>query len=152
MNTPQFVRYEGGFDFEAGLAEAKKNPAYWQEDILVDVAGHISQELEIRQMTQADLAAKLGVKPAYVSRVLRGHENLTLQSLAKIAFAFDKKWECLLVDQEAHVGLYTMIFDNITVPVTKRAVTTTIPANRSTDADTSFADYPLEKPHVAIPA
>jgi transcriptional regulator with XRE-family HTH domain len=143
MNTPQFVRYEGGFDFDAGLEDAKKNPAYWQEDLLIKVAERLSSELENHQMTQADLAAKLGVKPAYISRVLRGQENLTLQSLAKIAFAFDKKWECMLVAQEAHVGLYTMDYGT---PVTRCVMTTTtIPANRTPESDNNFADYTLEK-------
>lgn len=150
MNTPQFVRYEGGFDFDAGLEQAKKNPAYWQEDLLINVAERLSRELETHQMTQAELAAKLGVKPAYISRVLRGHENLTLESLAKIAFAFDKKWECMLVPQEAHVGLYSMAYDT---PVTKCAVmTTTIPANRTRESENNFADYTLEKTYDPIPA
>lgn len=153
MNTPQFVRYEGEFNFASALEEAKKHPEYWQEDILVDVAHHIAQELESRQMTQADLAAKLNVRPAYVSRVLCGHENLTLQTLAKIAFAFDKKWECMLVDQDAHLGLYTLAFDNRTIPVTKRAVTITMPAAAS--EDDSFATpatVNLEKTYDPIPA
>ena len=105
MSKPRFVRYEGGFDFAAALQDASKNAAYWQEDLLIEVARRIADELDARNMTQAELAGKLGVKPAYISRVLRGHENLTLQTLAKIAFFLGKRWNCLLVDQPATTGL-----------------------------------------------
>ena len=101
MKEPRFVRYEGSFDFAASLQEAAKNPAYWQEDLLIEVAHGIADELAARNMNQADLAGRLGVKPAYISRVLRGHENLTLQTLAKIAFVLGKRWDCLLVPQGA---------------------------------------------------
>jgi len=100
MQKPSFVRYEGGFNFDAALHDASKNAAYWQEGLLIEVARRITDEMEARNMTQADLAGKLGVKPAYISRVLRGHENLTLQTLAKIAFVLGKRWACILVDQE----------------------------------------------------
>ena len=106
MNKTQFVRYEGGFDFESALEAAKKHPAYWQEDLLLTVANRLSSEMAAQGVTQAEIARRLTVSPAYVSRVLRGHENLTLQTLAKIAFELGKRWECLVVNMNERLTLY----------------------------------------------
>jgi transcriptional regulator with XRE-family HTH domain len=106
MKETQFVRYEGAFDFEAGLEAAKKHPAYWQEDLLLTVANRLSSEMAAQGITQAELARRLDVSPAYVSRLLRGHENLTLQTLARIAFELGRRWECLVVSLNECMILY----------------------------------------------
>ncbi|MDD5706550.1 MAG: helix-turn-helix transcriptional regulator [Kiritimatiellae bacterium] len=154
MNTPQFVRYEGGFDFAAALQKARENPAYWQEDILLDVAHRLSQELDDRDMTQADLASKLGVKPGYISRVLRGHENLTLQTLAKIAFALGKRWECMLVDQGAHIALFTCSVSNGMDPAKAihHAETATISVASNEDYNDDTSAYGKETHYAVISA
>jgi len=40
-------------------------------------------------LTQAKVAEALGCEPDYVSRIERGRENLTLESLARIAALLD---------------------------------------------------------------
>lgn len=148
MNTPRFVRSESDFNFSSALEEAREHPAYWQEDILVDVAHHLARELESRKMTQADLASKLGVKPGYISRVLRGHENLTLKTLAKIAFILGKRWECMLVSQGDHIALfscYASSSPDSDMRTIHRAETTTIPIAGDEESDDDMSEYGEEK-------
>ena len=46
------------------------------------VALAIRRELRIRKMSQQDLAHMMGVSPQYVGRVLKGRENLTLETIS----------------------------------------------------------------------
>jgi len=41
-----------------------------------------------------------------ITKSLRGHANLTIESLAKIAFALGKKWECVMVNAKDKENLY----------------------------------------------
>ena len=40
-------------------------------------------------MTQKELAEKLGVKESFISRILAGHENLTLKTITKLESALE---------------------------------------------------------------
>lgn len=45
--------------------------------------------METLGMTQADLARAIGKSPAYVSRILNGDTNFTLETMAALAMAVD---------------------------------------------------------------
>lgn len=44
-------------------------------------------------MTQKDIAERLGMGEAYVSHCLRGHKNMTLRTMSKLARAMDYRIE-----------------------------------------------------------
>ncbi len=44
-----------------------------------------------KNLTQAELADKIGVKQAYIARLESGTANPTVESLAKVASALDKR-------------------------------------------------------------
>jgi len=102
------VRKKNGYSFEEGLKRAKKHFAYYEEGLFIDVAARIIDAMEARGVTRSDLARRLEVSPAYVTKVLRGHANLSLESLAKLAFALNLKWECLLIPKNSRVGLLSL--------------------------------------------
>lgn len=56
---------------------------------VLDFADKVDAELARRQMTRAELAARAGVKPSYISRVLNNPENITLQTLFRLANALE---------------------------------------------------------------
>lgn len=59
--------------------------AYAQERLIVDAAELISQLMEERGLSRADLARLLGYRSrAAVTRILSGRTNLTLRSLGEI--------------------------------------------------------------------
>jgi plasmid maintenance system antidote protein VapI len=55
-----------------------KEPSRWMEKALRD---------EANGMSQKDLATKTGVSPQQVSKLLKGNENLTLETIAKLEAA-----------------------------------------------------------------
>jgi transcriptional regulator with XRE-family HTH domain len=62
---------------------------YGFETVVVDLAEQIDQYLKARGVTRAELAERAGVKPSYISRVLNNPENITLQTLFRLANALE---------------------------------------------------------------
>ena len=62
--------------------ERKQNEA-WQ-DISFAIAVKILRRLRELKLTQKELADKLEVSPQYMNKVVKGKENLTLETIAKI--------------------------------------------------------------------
>lgn len=54
-----------------------------------DIAFDILERLDDLNWTQKDLAAKMGVSPQYVSKLVKGSENLTLETLVKLQDILD---------------------------------------------------------------
>jgi len=69
-------------------AESRKLNKRW-----LDYSHYISMamldKMEESEMTQTQLANKLGCSQQYVSRVLKGSENLSLETICKIEDALD---------------------------------------------------------------
>lgn len=53
-------------------------------DKAASIAITVLMLLDREKMTKQQLAEKMGVKPQYVSRVVKGHANLTLDTIAKL--------------------------------------------------------------------
>lgn len=76
-----------------------KEPSRWMEKALRDeaneawlerssnIALRILGALQLNRMSQKDLAEKTGVSPQQVSKLLKGNENLTLETIAKLEAA-----------------------------------------------------------------
>lgn len=54
------------------------------------IALTIRRELKAQGMSQQHLAAKMGLSPQYVGRILKGQENLTLETISKLEVAVGK--------------------------------------------------------------
>ena len=53
-------------------------------DKAASIAITVLMLLDREKMTKQQLAEKMGVKPQYVSRIVKGHANLTLDTIAKL--------------------------------------------------------------------
>ncbi len=52
--------------------------------IAVRILREIRAQKPINGMTQKNLASKMGVSPQYINKVVKGKENLTIETIAKI--------------------------------------------------------------------
>lgn len=115
---------DNGFSFSDSLERAKKHSAYFEEDLLVTVAERVVSAMKKQGVPRSGLARKMGVSPAYITKILRGQANLGLETLAKLAFALEMKWECLLIPPDCSVNVITgcdasgEIFTSLTKTVT----------------------------------
>jgi hypothetical protein len=55
----------------------------------------------VLKMTNAALAESTGVSPAYITKVLRGSENFTLETMTKLAIAVGGKVRIHIADRDA---------------------------------------------------
>ena len=76
-----------GLTFQENLAEAREHPAYWSYLSMLEFIDRLVAEMDSQGVSAAELARRMGTSRAWVSRVLRGENNLTVASMGKLAFA-----------------------------------------------------------------
>lgn len=77
-------------NLKAWLDESEKNQRLLsQEALILEVSEAIWAALEKLKMTKADLARALGSSKANVTQLLDGRRNMTLRTLADIAYKLD---------------------------------------------------------------
>ncbi len=62
-----------------------------QEILVVSATELISQLLEEKSVSRAELARRIGKSKAFVTQILRGRHNMTLRTLADLAWAFEAR-------------------------------------------------------------
>lgn len=73
--------------FQDELETSRKTFAYRLEKILIQLGEDICRLMRDQQISRADVAKRLGVSRAYVTRVLNGNPNLTIKTLLKLSDA-----------------------------------------------------------------
>ena len=77
------------------FSRAEKSPrwkaAYGRADMEVKLAIQIAQARERADLTQAELAQEIGTTQSVISRIERADQNLTLETLSRIAQALDAR-------------------------------------------------------------
>ena len=58
-------------------------------DDFVVIAGHIRKTLNEKEWTQTELAEKMDVTPQALTRIMKGRQNLSLQTIRKIEQVLD---------------------------------------------------------------
>ncbi|MBX9658875.1 MAG: helix-turn-helix domain-containing protein [Nitrospiraceae bacterium] len=69
------------------LEAARNTFEYRLEKILFEVAEQVCKLIESQGMTRSELAKRLGVTPAYITKILNGNPNLTIKSLLMLSEA-----------------------------------------------------------------
>jgi transcriptional regulator with XRE-family HTH domain len=62
---------------------------FHRESFILDVTEGICAQMQEQGTSRAQLAERLGTTKSFVSQVLNGHRNMTLGTLADIAFALE---------------------------------------------------------------
>jgi ribosome-binding protein aMBF1 (putative translation factor) len=74
----------------AWLTEATANQIKTEAAIkAMQIAIHIGNTLESKGISQKTLASKLQVSPQYISRLLKGKQNLSLETITALELALD---------------------------------------------------------------
>jgi transcriptional regulator with XRE-family HTH domain len=73
--------------FDDLIRSAESDPRFWMQVALQEYVHSLESMMEARDgMTKAKLAELVGVKAPTVSRWLNGNENLTVESMCRMAF------------------------------------------------------------------
>jgi len=72
-----------------------------KEGTLLDATEELFQALQDAGITKTELAEKLNKTPAFVSKLFRGSHNMTLKTLAEVAYTLDKRVRVKLIEKSA---------------------------------------------------
>lgn len=85
--------------FSILFQEVEKDSKFHAEEMKIEIAEQIFCAMERRNLNQAQLADKLGLDKSYISKVLKGNINLTIETLAKIGHELEVVWKIKLEEQ-----------------------------------------------------
>lgn len=75
------------YDVQELIGQAKADDTYWTELALLEFSEDVIARMEHLGMSRSELAQRIDSSPAYVTKILRGSSNFTLQSMVKISRA-----------------------------------------------------------------
>jgi transcriptional regulator with XRE-family HTH domain len=70
------------------VKETESSVEYWTDVAVNDFARELQALMKLRNVSNAELARRLGVERQYISKLLGG-ANVTLQTMVKLALALD---------------------------------------------------------------
>jgi plasmid maintenance system antidote protein VapI len=85
---------------------------YMGEHIKVQIAVAIKKAMDEKGINRTSLAKFLNTSPAYITKVLRGDANLTIESMAKFSHALDKCLHLHLTNRDFDVKWVEVISRN----------------------------------------
>lgn len=80
-----------------------QDPQYWAEHTKLDFAYSLDRMLNQRGMTRTAMATALNSSPAYITKVMRGDANLTIETMAKLALAIGGRVHVHISDADNRV-------------------------------------------------
>jgi len=84
-------------------AKLESTPAYQAEKLAVAFLAELSTFMQNHDLSNAELARRAGVSPAYITKVFRGPSNLSIETLTKLADAVGCKVHLHLANHGADV-------------------------------------------------
>jgi transcriptional regulator with XRE-family HTH domain len=73
--------------FKELFDQAKGRDTYWVTSLILDFTEELHKMMEANGVSRSELARRLGVSPAYITKVLRGNVNFTLDSMVRLVRA-----------------------------------------------------------------
>lgn len=75
--------------FASLFAKLETSPTYQAEKLAVAFLAELNVQMHSKQVSNAELARRMDVSPAYITKIFRGPSNLSIETLAKLAVALD---------------------------------------------------------------
>ena len=73
--------------FKELFDQAKERDTYWVTSLILDFTEGLHKMMEANGVSRSELARRLEVSPAYITKVLRGNVNFTLDSMVRLVRA-----------------------------------------------------------------
>jgi transcriptional regulator with XRE-family HTH domain len=123
------------YNAQALFDEAKNSDAYWIEKALLEFTEDVIGRMEHLNMSRSELASKIDASPAYVTKILRGSTNFTLQSMVRIGRALGCELRTHLQSEGTQSRWLDLL---VSKPVTRRIRTSHELKNLKSQYSTAF--------------
>lgn len=110
------------------IEQAKKSDSYWVEKAKLDFALELNKFIKASRMSNKEVAERLGTSPAYITKILKGDANFTIESMVKAARAANAKVHISIIDDRESARSWIALND-----IKKR--------NKSTHVNVSKTDF-----------
>jgi transcriptional regulator with XRE-family HTH domain len=87
--------------FSELIRDARSRDDYWIEDAILKFTMRLHEVMQEQGISKTELARRLGVSQPYVTRVLKGSDNLTVGTMVKLARAVGASLQISLQESEA---------------------------------------------------
>lgn len=111
--------------------EARRRDSYWVEKAIIDFTCDLEGFMKAQGVSKSELARKIDSSPAYITKVLRGNANFTIESLVKLSRAVGGKLH-LHVAKEEEAPLW--------LPIAFKPVEVSYPAETRLSATVEIGD------------
>ena len=78
--------------FNSFLERSRETDAYWAEKAILEFTEKAIDQMEANRISRSELAKRLGKKPAFVTKLLRGDNNFTFDTACRICRALDMEF------------------------------------------------------------
>lgn len=85
----------------AWFEDLKETPEYHAEQLKTEFALEIERIMRRYGITKSELARRMGTSPAYITKVLRGDANVTIETMAKLAWHVEARIHLHLTAKDA---------------------------------------------------
>ena len=75
--------------FQNMLERSKKRDKFWVETAILEFTEEMAARMDQLKVTNSQLAERLNVNPAFVTKLLRGKNNFTIETMVKLSRALD---------------------------------------------------------------
>ncbi|MHB1099533.1 MAG: helix-turn-helix domain-containing protein [Burkholderiales bacterium] len=89
--------------FSDRLKEARASDSYWVETAKLDFALEFTRHMKEQGVSKSEMAKRLKTSPAYITKLLRGDANLTIESMVKAARALNCDFHTHIAHRNASV-------------------------------------------------
>ena len=79
------------------LDTAKKTFEFRLETLMIELGESIALLMETNHLTRTELSHRLGVSKAYITKILNGKPNLTLETLLKLSDALEGQLKLAII-------------------------------------------------------
>ena len=80
--------------FQKKLEESKNGIVFITEGVIIEITEQIALRMKELGLKKKDLAERLGVSKAYVTRLLQGNHNMSIRKLVEVAAALGYGARC----------------------------------------------------------
>lgn len=78
--------------FNKLLDQSRQSPEFWTEKAIIEYTEEIVSQMEQQGISRTELARRLGKNPAFVTKLLRGNNNFTFETVVRIARALEMEF------------------------------------------------------------
>ena len=100
--------------FAEFFPEVGKEPVYWIELAKLEFTENVLARMKELGLTKGQLAAKLDMKPAMVTRIVNGQNNFTLATMVRVAGALGCEYRSHLQRPGTRTGWMDFLTDEPT--------------------------------------